>query len=112
MQLLTLFVNCRRDDGFHHLKVGDDSLVGQWRICSLHRNNQLPSNFVFYVSQGLIPYDFTEPRHAAFVSRDRCRPHWSPLLLTEDAAHTDFLHPPPTPFSTGVQTSLDFVEGL
>ncbi len=57
MQLLTLVVNCRRDDGFHHLKVGDDSLVGQWRFCSLHRDYQFPSNFVFYVSQGLIPYD-------------------------------------------------------
>jgi len=50
MQLLTLFVYRRRDDGFHHLKIGDDSLVGQWRFCSFHRNNQLPSNFVFYVA--------------------------------------------------------------
>src|SRR6267143_4951429 len=68
MQLLTLFVNCRRDDSFHHLEVGDDSLVGQWRFCSLHRSNQLPSNLIFYVSQGLIPYDVTEPRHGALVS--------------------------------------------
>src|SRR5712664_903987 len=110
MQLLPLFVYCRRDDGFHHLKIGDDSLVRQWRFCSLHRNNQLPSNFVFYVSQGLIPYDVTEPRHGAFVSRNRGRPHWSSLLLAEDVARTDFLEPPLSLFSEGGQRPRDFVE--
>src|SRR6266478_4652774 len=112
MQLLTLFVNCRRDNGFQHLKVGDDGLVGQWRFCSLHRSNQLPSNLIFYVSQGLIPYDVTEPRHGALVSRDRGRPHWSPLLLAEDAARTDFLEPPVSLFSERGQRPRDFVEGL
>src|SRR6266404_1015536 len=112
MQLLTLFVYCRRDDGFHHLKIGDDGLVGQWRFCSLHRNNQLPSNFVFYVSQGLIPYDVSEPRHRAFVPRDRGRLHWSPPLLAEDASRTYFLEPPVSLFSEGGQRPRDFVEGL
>src|SRR5216683_7551501 len=81
-------------------------------FCSLHCSNQLPSNFVFYVSQGLIPYDVTEPRHGALVSRDRGRPHWSPLLLAEDAARTDFLEPPISLFSEGGQRARYFVEGL
>ena len=40
MKLLTFFVNRRCDDGLHHLKIGDDCLVGQWRFCSLHCCNQ------------------------------------------------------------------------
>src|SRR5262249_29249463 len=39
MELLTFLVDGRRDDGLHHLKIGDDCLVGKWRLCSLHCTN-------------------------------------------------------------------------